>query len=168
MITTGVRWAESVGRRNKRGIYESMTRDLSKKIIINNDNDDKRSLFESCRIQAKRVCNPIVDWTDTDVWAFIHYARVKTNPLYQCGFDRVGCIGCPLAKKTARMTEFARWPTYKRAYVRAFDAMIQERKRRGKLDGTWGMGTTGIDVYHWWMVDGVIPGQMQLSGFFDE
>ena len=42
MITTGVRWAESASRRNKRGIYESMPHDLSRKIIINNDNDDTR------------------------------------------------------------------------------------------------------------------------------
>lgn len=31
MITTGVRWAESVARRKKRGIYENMPRDISKK-----------------------------------------------------------------------------------------------------------------------------------------
>lgn len=61
MITTGVRWAESVSRRNKRGIYESMPHDLSRKIIINNDNDDARLVFENCKLQAKRVCNPIVD-----------------------------------------------------------------------------------------------------------
>lgn len=71
MITTGVRWAESSKRKNTRGIYESMPRDLSKKIIINNDNDDKRQLFENCRLQAKRICNPIIDWTDQDVWEFI-------------------------------------------------------------------------------------------------
>lgn len=45
MITTGVRWAESASRRTKRGIYESMPHDLSKKIIINNDNADTRLLF---------------------------------------------------------------------------------------------------------------------------
>ena len=71
MITTGVRWAESSKRKNTRGIYESMPRNLSKKIIINNDNDDKRQLFENCRLQAKRICNPIIDWTDQDVWEFI-------------------------------------------------------------------------------------------------
>lgn len=164
MITTGVRWAESVKRKNSRGIYEKLG-DLKNRIILQNDNDDTRQLFENCKLKAKRVCNPIIDWTDKEVWDFLHYAGVKTNPLYQCGFDRVGCIGCPLAKKTARMTEFARWHTYKRAYVRAFDAMIQERKSRGKLDGTWRRGTTGIDVYHWWMEDGVLPGQAEMEGF---
>lgn len=118
-------------------------------------------IFESCRIQAKRVCNPIVDWTDTDVWAFIHYARVKTNPLYQCGFDRVGCIGCPMARKAGRMTQFSVWPTYKRAYIRAFDEMLKRRNKRW-IENEW---QTGIDVFHWWIEDGVIPGQVEMEGF---
>ena len=164
MITTGVRWAESARRRKKRGIYEILTRDISKKIIINNDNDDKRSLFESCKLQAKHVCNPIIDWEDSDVWDFIHYAGVETNPLYQFGFYRVGCIGCPMAKKSARMTEFTKWPTYKMAYIRAFDLMMKERKRRGKLEGVWLIGNTGVDVFHWWMEDGVLPGQVEMEG----
>lgn len=33
-ITTGVRWAESVKRKNSRGIYETMPSDISKKVIF--------------------------------------------------------------------------------------------------------------------------------------
>ena len=42
-------------------------------------------------------------------------------------------------------------PKYQAAYLRAFTAMLKERERRGKLDGTWRMGTTAEDVYRWWM-----------------
>ena len=34
---------------------------------------------------------------------------------------------------------------------------------RGKLDGSWRTGTTGKDVFHWWMEDGVLPGQLTFS-----
>ena len=95
--------AESASRRTKRGIYESMPHDLSKKVIINNDNADTRLLFESCKLQAKRVCNPIVDWSDYDVWSYIHAERIPINPLYSCGFHRVGCVGCPMAGRRMRM-----------------------------------------------------------------
>ena len=159
MITTGVRWAESASRRTKRGIYESMTHDLSKKIIINNDNADTRLLFESCKLQAKRICNPIVDWSDRDVWDYIEFEKIAVNPLYRCGFHRVGCIGCPLAGKRGREFEFSRYPTYQRAYIRAFDRMIEERKSR-KLPCTW---QTGKDAFHWWMEDGVLPGQVEFE-----
>ena len=161
MITTGVRWAESVSRRNKRGIYEGMPHDISKKVIINNDNDDARRIFESCKLQAKRICNPIVDWTDRDVWDYIESEKIPVNPLYRCGFHRVGCIGCPLAGKRGRELEFARYPTYQRAYIRAFDRMVEERQNRG-LPCDW---QTGKDVFHWWMEDGVLPGQI---GFEEE
>ena len=159
MITTGVRWAESVSRRNKRGIYETLPHDLSKKIIINNDNDDTRRLFESCKLQAKRICNPIVDWSDRDVWDYVDSNKIPVNPLYRCGFHRVGCIGCPMAGRRMRLFEFARYPTYQRAYIRAFDRMLRERQNRG-LPCNW---QTGKDVFHWWMEDGVLPGQVEFE-----
>lgn len=163
MITTGVRWAESVNRRNKRGIFESMPHDISKNVTINNDNDDARRIFESCKLQAKRICNPIVDWSDRDVWDYIESEKIPVNPLYQCGFHRVGCIGCPMAGKRGREFEFTRYPTYQRAYIRAFDRMVEERAARGKVDGTWRAGTTGRDIFHWWMEDGVLPGQVEFE-----
>ena len=158
MITTGVRWAESAARKKNRGIYEA-----GKTLILNNDNDDTRRLFENCRFQAKRVCNPIIDWTDQDVWNYIDAEHIEVNPLYQCGFDRVGCVGCPMAGKKRREFEFTRYPTYQRLYIRAFDRMLEERAAKGKLDSAWRMGTTGRDVFHWWMEDGVLPGQVEFD-----
>lgn len=101
-ITTGVRWEESASRRENRGIYEA-----GRKVVLNNDNDDRRRLFENCRLQAKRVCNPIIDWTDADIWEYIKSEHLTINPLYQCGFSRVGCIGCPMAGTKGRQKEFA-------------------------------------------------------------
>lgn len=34
---------------------------------------------------------------------------------------------------------------------------------RGKLDGSWRIGTIGKNVMHWWMEDGVFPGQLTFS-----
>lgn len=163
-ITTGVRWAESAKRNDSRGIYENMSSDPSKRIVLSNDNDDRRRLFETCRLKSKRVCNPIVDWTDEDVWGFLESEHIAINPLYRCGFSRVGCIGCPMAGTARRQREFARYPTYQEAYIRAFDRMIEERTRSGK-ETTW---KTGRDVFHWWMEDGVLPGQIEFDDLLDE
>lgn len=162
-IVTGVRWAESVMRKNNRGIYEA-----GREIILNNDNDDRRRLFENCRLKARRVCNPIIDWTDADVWDYINSEHLPLNPLYQCGWSRVGCIGCPMAGTKGRQKEFARYPVYQQNYIRAFDRMLKERERKGKMQGTWNMGTTGEDVFHWWMEDGILPGQTNLDDLLDE
>lgn len=92
-------------------------------------------------------------------------AKVPVNPLYECGLNRVGCIGCPLAKKSKRYAEFRRWPAYEKLYIQAFDRMLDERRERGKMDGSWMMGGTGKDVFRWWMEEDVLPGQMSVEDF---
>lgn len=159
-ITTGVRWQESTRRKNERAAFESLPKNKEKKMLLT-DCDDKRMLFENCQIRAKRVCNPIIDWTTDDVWDYIQDQQIKTNPLY-CEFGRVGCIGCPMAGKHGREIEFARWPTYKQSYIRAFGKMLRERERRGKVDSTWRIGTGATDVFNWWMEYDILPGQIDI------
>lgn len=166
-IATGVRWAESAKRAANRGILEIPRKDKEKKIILNNDNDESRRWFESCALKAKRICNPIVDWSDDDVWDYIQSEHIMVNPLYQNGFTRVGCIGCPMAGKKGRQFEFSRYPKFKDMYIRAFERMLEERIRRDRMQGTWRIGTTGRDIYHWWMEDGVLPGQLAFEDFGD-
>ena len=166
-ICTGVRWAESAKRAKRRNAFETLNKDKEKNVLLG-DNDDKRLLFENCRLQAKRVVNPIIDWTDEDVWDYIAEQKIEVNSLYCEGFKRVGCIGCPLAGKRHRIIEFNRWPKYKELYIAAFDRMLAERSRRGKLDGTWRMGNTGLDVFNWWMEFDVLPGQFSLDDLEDD
>ena len=96
-IATGVRWAESTRRKNNRGVMELMHRDPAKRIILMGDNDEKRQLFETCNLKSKMTVNPIVDWSDDDVWDYTHSEHLPVNPLYCEGHKRVGCIGCPMA-----------------------------------------------------------------------
>lgn len=167
-ISTGVRWAESVSRKNNRGIYERISARKETKIILNNDNDDKRMLFENCRLKAKRMVNPIVDWKDEEVWGFLEDAKAPMNPLYSEGWCRVGCVGCPMASKKVREAEFIRWPRYKQLYLNSFDRMIAERHRRGKMNGDMRMGYTADDVFNWWMEYDILPGQMDIFDFIEE
>lgn len=145
MITTGVRWDES-SQRSTRGEMEIVGRTKKDAIILTNDNTDNRRFFEKCEMRAKSVCNPIIEWTNSDIWEFIHSEKIETNILYQQGFDRVGCIGCPMASEK-RYFEFARYPKYKNLYIRAFDRMVKERLRRG-LETQW---KSGEEVFAWWM-----------------
>lgn len=163
-IATGVRWAESPARRKNRGGLEVLHSNRQKSLILANDNEEDRRLFETCQMKGKRVVNPIIDWKDDDVLDYAAVEKIPMNPLYCEGFHRVGCVGCPMASKTRAM-EFARYPRIKAAYIRAFDRMLKARAAKGKMQGTWRMGTTGADVFHWWMEDGVLPGQEVLGGF---
>lgn len=161
-IVTGVRRTEST-KRAGRGVLETITSDISKKIILNNDNDDRRKVIKHCQIQGKTACNPIIDWGDSTLWDFITAEHLTLNPLYHLGSKRVGCIGCPFGGKK-RYADFARYPAYKKMYIRAFDRMVDNIKATG-AKMTW---QNGVDVYHWWMGDGVLPGQIPLTDEWDE
>jgi 3'-phosphoadenosine 5'-phosphosulfate sulfotransferase (PAPS reductase)/FAD synthetase len=55
---------------------------------------------------------PMLEYTREDIFAFIKEKEMKHNPLYDQGFDRVGCFPCLLAgektQKLAFETEFGK------------------------------------------------------------
>lgn len=97
---------------------------------------------------TKLVINPTIDWTDNDVWAFIREHKIPYCGLYDEGFKRLGCIGCPMAGKQ-RAQQFQRWPHIKALYIRAFDKMVCNRVRDG-LETTW---ANGQEAFDWWMAE---------------
>ena len=165
---TGVRWAESFKRKENADVVrvigkpkamQKLADDLGADyrvtkmngIVLNTDNAESRRFVESCYRTTSTMINPIVDWTDEDVWDFLHHYGCESNPLYQCGFKRIGCIGCSLGGGKSMKREFGRYPKYRSLYVRAFDRMLEARKERG-LSNTidW---YSGEDVMRWWVGD---------------
>ena len=163
-IATGVRWAESTAR-SRRSEFEKMGK--SKKeaehfstVMLLEDNDAKRRMTEMCMQKRKMIVNPIIDWGNTDIWKYIESEKIETCELYKCGYDRVGCIGCPIAGKK-RWKEFRDFPTYERAYKKAFERMLEELKKTGK-SVKW---KNAEEVFLWWMEDENIIGQMSFWDF---
>ncbi len=121
-VITGIRWAESDKRRN-------------------------RKIKERClRSKNKNFIHPIIDWTDKDVWEYIHMHNMPYCSLYDEGFKRIGCIGCPCSTK--RKEQFKRWPGFERAYKRAFQKCIDANSK--KPDDNW---KDGEAMFRWWMDD---------------
>lgn len=152
-VVTGVRWAESFKRKNNRDIVELQSRSKSKETIetkqvfLMSDNDEKRRMIESCTIRGKYVLNPIIDWTDDDVWGFIRDRNLPYCELYDQGFDRLGCVGCPMGGAKQQLQQFERWPQYKKAYLKAFEEMLLSREEAG-LTTNW---KTPEEVFNWWL-----------------
>ena len=114
--------------------------------------------------KKKIVVRPIIDWTDEEVWEYIHKYKLPYCELYDRGFDRIGCIGCPLSSKSQKK-ELDMYPKFKAAYIRAFDRMIEERHKKGKVCN-W---IDGKEVYKWWI--GKTIKQKEIEGqcsFFGE
>lgn len=128
----------------------------------NLDNADNRRIVENCYRTTKVLINPLIEWPDDFLWWYIRNEKIKLNPLYECGWNRVGCIGCPLAGKH-RWAEFARYPKYKDAYIRAFGRMIEERKRKGLKEMSY--WSNAKKVFMWWMEDDSIDGQLRFDEY---
>lgn len=139
---TGVRWAESVSRSRRRP-FENVTKKMEEKMLFN-DNDEGRLGFEQCQMKKKFVVNPIIDWTDEDVWQFIKERNLPYCELYDTGDARIGCIGCPLSTIKNRETDFERYPKFKQYYINAFDKMLENMTNTT----TW---KNGEDVFDWWL-----------------
>lgn len=176
---TGVRWDESRKRKENAGIVRIIGKEKTMKrkaieddvnflqtpiggVVLSTDNAKERRFVEYCYRTTNTTINPIVDWTDRDVWEFLNHYGCESNPLYQCGFDRIGCIGCPLAGGKRMKAEFARYPKYKEAYIRAFDRMLEKRKADGlKSDrNNW---INGEQVMRWWVGDD--PNQITIDDY---
>lgn len=118
-------------------------------------------MIKVMKSQGTTTANPIYHWLESDIWDYIKQERINTNPLYECGYSRVGCIGCPLASYHGRLKEFSDYPKYKQAYIKAFERMLKEREWRG-LDFKW---HTGQEVFDWWIEEYKhnIKGQMTID-----
>lgn len=182
-VATGVRQSESTQRKGREAFE---TRVSNKENKTKNSLDRMREVFADAQSRAEQnpnaydvwdckfietakkkrdtICNPIIHWSDTDVWTFIRTEGIEYNPLYDRGYSRVGCIGCPLGGTISMQKEFADFPKYRDAYVRVFDRMIAKRIELGKgIDSRW---ASGEELLKWWIGDkSNVKGQMSL---FDE
>lgn len=156
-IVLGVRRAESQNRSDS-GVAELHGKRRESKRIFDFDNGDK-SIISPCQMKAKIKIHPIVDWTDRDVWSYLTDAKSDINPCYTMGFNRVGCVGCPMADKL-RWQQFRQWPKFENLYRHAFARMLEERKARGKTS-QW---KTADDVFRCWMDDKNLDGQLDIFG----
>jgi len=122
-VVTGIRWAESTQRQN-------------------------RVMVERCVPLRQRMLHPIIDWSNADVWAFIHQEQVPYCSLYDEGFDRLGCILCPNECNPDRIQmQMNRWPQFVKAYVNTFDKLVRLRKE-ANLKCTW---ADGQEMFDWWI-----------------
>lgn len=154
---TGVRHAESA-KRSKRNTYEVSSNKFSgnehdfeiwRKKQQDQFSEHKESEVRCINGKDKIIINPIIDWTDKDVWFFIReVAKVEYCSLYDEGYHRLGCLFCPMAsKKNIRKME-RDYPKYKRQFLRTIQKLREHRADEGLQDYWEGM--TNEDVIQWW------------------
>lgn len=173
VVVVGVRAGESRARQNRDtfstiGATKAKAKHFSLSHVQEVFKDAKNqdpvwdcTIVSNARKNKTLIVNPIYEWSNTNVWEYIRKNEIDYNPLYDCGYDRIGCILCPLAKKSEKLKYCERFPAVKERYIKAFDEMLERRKMLGKPNNSnW---TDGKSVFRWWIEDDTIPGQLKYN-----
>lgn len=156
----GMRAAESSRRAKQWGLAAPMRKNSKKgdPLIRMLDNDEVRDNIQACQTAGQLVISPLFRWNDNDLWAYIADRKLPYCELYDKGFDRLGCIGCPLAGENRRRAELDRWPGFRKIYTKVFQGL--------KDAGRFARFSTGEDILEWWLSDGeqnkVVDGQIDM------
>ena len=151
VVITGVRRAESL-RRSARNEVEIQTRRRHPEYV--SGSLDEFELYQSVVVDClqgkdKLIVNPIIDWEDSHVWEFLKREDLPTNPLYDLGCDRVGCILCPMAQINSKRHEIRLFPKYAERYLRIIRRI---REARIETSGTdYCFGHTDSQVFSDWL-----------------
>lgn len=148
---TGVRAQESP-RRSLRREIEIMTRRRHPDFIKGNLDEFNmyREHHTDC-IQGKDklIVNPIITWTETDVWDYLQYMNLPSCELYNRGYSRVGCLFCPMAsRKSLHMME-KDYPKYRAAFVRLIGKLRQKRIESEGID--YYQSLTDEQIFNAWL-----------------
>ncbi|MCK4666792.1 phosphoadenosine phosphosulfate reductase family protein [Candidatus Dependentiae bacterium] len=87
--------------------------------------------------------NPIFKWSTRQIWEYIRKHNLPYCELYDKGFNRIGCIGCPMTGYKNLVKEFNMFPNYKKAYIWSIQKLIDK--------GLYSDFDNAEDVFEWWI-----------------
>jgi phosphoadenosine phosphosulfate reductase len=124
VIITGVRKSESIKRRNT------------------------KTLIHECKLgQDKFRLNPILEWTDKEVWKYLAFNKIEVCELYKTQ-KRIGCVGCPINPKSQKR-ELELHPNFKKAYLHAIKKRMQYVNKKGKHPFEYFEDEN--ECFEWWL-----------------
>jgi len=105
--------------------------------------------------QGRVLVHPILEWASDEIWAYIKGMRLPYPSLYDEGWKRLGCVGCPILSGKRRQMEFDRWPRIEWRWRKMADIAferIRARYEAGVYKGKWRDDwTDGTALFEWWM-----------------
>lgn len=114
---------------------DKRSRRKSKKQGVNITNADEEQTLGCIHGKESLLISPIIYWTEQDVWEFLNdVVKITHCSLYDKGWHRIGCIGCPASSYKQKMIENKRYPHVKHNWIKAIKAI---RNRKNILYGIW-------------------------------
>lgn len=63
----------------------------------------------SARFSGIAKYNPLFDWSEPEVWAYLEQHNVPTNALHDKGYPSIGCEPCTRAVRAGEDVRAGRW-----------------------------------------------------------
>jgi phosphoadenosine phosphosulfate reductase len=112
---------------------------------------------------------PILHWDDQEVWEFIKTQGLPQCELYEQGFKRIGCIGCPMSYR--KSYELDRYPHFDRRWRSLFHAVWNNRTGSTPKNGLIWFGdkffNDADEMYEWWRSNASLPKDDECQGILD-
>jgi len=143
LLIDGVRSSESYSRskRNKfEYFFNQYYKTKNKKNILDQELIDKLYLSKKC----KKIIHIIFEWTDKNVWDFIKLYNLPYCCLYDQGYLRIGCVGCPMSSYKNTLRDFERYPVMKRNIIKSIEIRRNIRHDYPRFD-------SAEDIFNWWI-----------------
>lgn len=116
----------------------------------------KEVLMQCIKGEDKILIAPILEWTTSEVWQFIRNQIGYYCELYDRGFNRIGCILCPVvSSQKKKQRELILAPRFEYAYKKAIKKCME--------NGSCQQFEDENEVFDWW-----IRGQSMKQFFADK
>ena len=139
----GIRKGESA-KRSKRNEVETGNRKFSGN--FDQFSEHRETMVTCVNGKDKILVSPILNWTEGEVWEFIHRYKVPYCKLYDEGYSRIGCILCPMSNRKQKLKDIRRFPHVKRKWVQTIQKLIDA----GYLNHNFSDAEFG---FNWWISD---------------
>lgn len=98
---------------------------------------------------GKHILRPILHWKTIDIWEYIKNNALPYCSLYDQGYDRIGCILCPLQCIRKRITDMNRYPKHVAAIKRSLSLYLQTHPESSLFQ--W--GDTVEEIFTMWIAE---------------
>ena len=111
---TGIRKEESAQRAKRQSIErQHKNKNKRQQFTATQVNKAKEYFIQCINGKEKIIINPILEWTEKEVWQFLNNNNLPHCTLYDKGYKRIGCICCPQSSYKQKIKEITDYPHVK-------------------------------------------------------
>lgn len=120
----GIRKSESTNRK-KRNEIETGDRKFSGTFDQWSEHQEK--MVTCVGGKDKILVSPILYWTEKDVWDYLKRMHIPYCELYDKGYNRIGCILCPMSSQKQKAKEIINYPHVKNNWIKVIEWLIKNK-----------------------------------------